>query len=61
MPNNVYWVKRLHLFGGRLAISLVRNTTIPHKVHAMFFKYEKGLGYCVTLRFGSIFLNVDWV
>jgi hypothetical protein len=61
MPNNDFSIKRLHLFGGRLAISLVRNTAIPRKVHARFFKYEKGLGYFVTLRVGSIFLNVDWV
>lgn len=56
----MYWIKWLHLFGGRLAISLVRNDAMGRGLHARFERVSD-LGGFVTFNVGTIWLNVDWV
>jgi hypothetical protein len=59
-----FWIKWLHLFGGRLAISLVRNDLRAYGLGGRTISFERmpdGNGWFTTLHVGVYWLNVDWV
>jgi hypothetical protein len=59
-------IRMWHYFGGRLAISLVRNPDLAalRPKGASWLRFERmpdGLGFFITLSRGDRFLNIDWV
>lgn len=52
----------LHLFGGRLVLSVTYNPVIPNSWPASLrIEREVDLGGFVTLRIGHFYACVDWV
>jgi hypothetical protein len=60
-----FTIRMWHLFGGRLAISLVRNPDLAalRPKGASWYRFERmpDLGWFITLSRGDRFLNIDWV
>jgi len=60
-----FWTRSLHLFGGRLAIVLVRNDDLGRGLRARCERIDDGPffagGVFCTAQVGTFWLNVDWL
>lgn len=66
VSNGEFSTRWLHLFGGRLAICLVRNPDLGKGYGVRFDRASDGgtrdyLGWYITARFGYRWLNIDFI